>query len=298
MVPRLSKDILRAFRRCRRDTDFYRLQIALENILSPAEVADLMALRGKLPARAQGWVDELQARAFSEIAEPRPYERLRLGTHVWFYGHGPDEERRPHLLVAFCGSANRLMLPIPVFLQHLDASRFDVVVLTDPADRAYMAGIEAYAVDFDGIMRRLENDIDLGAYSSIRCLGSSIAGVVALRAGFALGAERAVSLSGRPIRSYQQAKSLPEHAVAAFDEALARRAEAPTRVICVHGAGHYEDTAGAAELAGRLGGETFPVPGVKVHNVLFEILKLGRLGGFLDEIMLGAPVSGAKAEAS
>ena len=148
-------DILAAFRRCRKPPEFYRLQIAIENFVCPREAAELISLRDRLPAEARPWIDRLATRAFSEVGEPKPYTRLRLGTHVWFYGHGPDEPRRPHLLLGFCGGAHRLTLPLPVALQHLDAAQFDVVVLTDPTNRAYMQGIEDYADSFDGILRRL-----------------------------------------------------------------------------------------------------------------------------------------------
>lgn len=286
-APALMDDIVSAFGRCRRPTDFYKLRIAIENFLSPVEAAHLIALRDRLPAEAQDSIDTLARRAFSEISEPKPYERLRLGTHVYFYGHGPGEARRPDLLIAFCGSAQRLLLPIPVALQHMNADQFDVVVLTDPANRAYMMGIEGYADSFAGILRRLDADLKFAGYRSVRCFGASIGGVVALRAGLALDAERAVSVVGRPIRSYSAAEEVPAEALAAFDGDLARHRSAATRIVCAFGADHPDDSAGGRQLARDLGGEAVAVPGVSVHTLLNEMLKAGRLSRFLDDLLSG-----------
>ena len=121
----------------------------------------------------------------------------------------------------------------------------------------------------------------------MKCLGGSIGGVVALRAGLALGAERAVSIAGRPIRAYGAAQEVPPSAVAAFEEDLALHRTAPTQILCVFGTDHPDDSDGGRQLAHDLGGETIPVPGVSVHSVLNEILKTGRLCRFFDETLLG-----------
>ena len=152
-----------------------------------------------------------------------------------------------------------------------------------------MMGIDGYADDFDGILDRLDADVTLGAYRSIRCLGASIGGVVALRAGLALRAERALSLGGRPIREYGPAHTVPAEALAAFDETFRRHAEAPTRIMCAYGADHEADRKGGLELARCLEGAVVPIPGVSTHGLPGAILKQGWLGRFFDDLLLADP---------
>ena len=279
-------DIVEAFRKCRKETDFYRIQIALENCLAPAEVAGLADRRIELPGPARAWLDQMLDRLFREIGEPRPYTGLPLSEHVWFYGHAPDEPRRPDLLLAFCGNAQRLMMPVSVALQHIESSRFDVVVFTDPARQAYISGIKGYGADAAAVLDRAGRDVNLAAYRSVRCLGTSGGGASALRAGCLLAAERAVCIGGRPIEEYGSLGKAAVKAAPAFNADFRRARGTDTRFICVYGAEHERDRIGAHHLAERLPAELVPIPGVEQHNALFEILKEGRMGRFMDDLLL------------
>lgn len=293
-------DIVRAFHGCRKATDFYKVQIALENCLSPGEARDLAANRDQLAAPAREWLDGFIGAIFNERPDVRAYARLRLCDHVWFYGHAPGEARRKHLLLAFCGAAHRLMVPVTVALQHIDAAEFDVVVLTDPSRRGYLAGIDGFASDFAGILDRLSQEVGTRHYTSVRCLGTSQGGAPALLAGLHLGAERAVSVGGRPFRDHERAAA-EEGSVSEAGVPRALAGKVATKIVCAFGADNAKDREAAATLAGdhiARGAWSVPVQGVATHNLLFDMLKARRLGGFLDGLLLADPPGDGESAAS
>lgn len=287
------KDIIAGFNRCRKVTDFYRLQIAAEDYLSPTEFAQLYEQRKQLPTQAREWLDTFAGLLFGEIPEPRQYARQRLGDHVWFFGHGPGEKRRPRLLIGFCGGMHRLMVPISIALQHVDAEEFDVVVLTDPTRRRYLFGIDDFADDFDGILTRLTELVGVPDYRTVGCLGASSGGLAALRAAISFGAERAVLVGGRPINMYSKKWPDQEKSEAEFEGVFAQAGSVPTRVVCGFAEDNEKDREGALSFAETLNAELAPVPGIENHNILFELLKQARLGRYMDRLLLADASAGA-----
>lgn len=287
--------IVAAFRRCRKPTDFYRLQISIEDFVTPQEFAELCQRRAELPAPAHDWLDKLSGLMFGEIAEPREYARTKIASQVWFYGADASRSgqapARPDLLVCFCGLWQRLMSPISTILQHVDASRCDVVVLTDPSKRAFFHGIDGYAESFDAILSRLGDDVALDGYEAVKCFGTSAGGLPAIAAASRLGAERAVSVGGREARTY--APAMARHGIAPDDfcREFAIQPQDRTSYICVYPAEHEADRAGAEHYEHALGAVRIPVLGTGQHTLLFEFLKKHRLGSFLDALFFDDPES-------
>lgn len=286
------KDIIAGFNRCRKVTDFYRLQIAAEDYLSPTEFAQLCDQRSQLPAQAQEWLDNFADLLFGEIPEARQYARQRLGDHVWFFGHGPDEKPRPRLLIGFCGALHRLMVPISIALQHIDPDQFDIVVLTDPTRRRYLFGIDDFADDFDGIISQLSELVGVANYRTVECIGASSGGLAALRTAISFGAERAVLVGGRPMHMYSRKWPDQEKAEAGFEEVFAQAGSVPTRVVCGFAEDNELDRQGGLWFAETYNAELAPVPGIENHNILFELLKQARLGRYLDRLLLSDPSAG------
>lgn len=222
-------------------------------------------------------------------ATTRPFARTPLSPQANFFAC--HAHRAPKsLLVCFCGVANRMMMPVPVFLQLVPEDRFDVLVLKDPAGLGYLRGVPGLGGDLRQVAQAIASRLDCGSYADVRCLGVSGGGAAALYAGLLLQAERAVSVCG----SHRSLASGPRGAGPAagptgheFDALTAGRAgNGATRLVAVFGAQSARDREGAASLKEYLPAcEMMAVANLADHNVLAGLLKNGALKAFLAEVL-------------
>lgn len=281
------QQIVDAILRCENETQFYRIRIAAEDYLTPAELIELADHAPKLPPYARDWLSEARALMVQEIEAVQPYKRLKLDENVLLYRRDPGRRTSPHLLLAFCGAAHRLMAPVAFALQHIDPDEFDVVVLSDPMKFGFAKGIQGFARDMAGLLSRLHHHLDFTAYESVRTLGTSVGAIGALAAAFLIEAERVVAVGGRPLRSYPQIVRDAPIELASFEALFARAGELSTRVIITYGADCVVDRDGGIELADRLQGEEVPLPGIESHACLHEVLKQGWLARYFRDVLSG-----------
>ena len=186
------------FMACRTPADFYRLQILTECDATPNDIASLSRYRTMLPPEVSAWSENIRAMMFMQAKTVQPFRRELISRNVALYTTRNGQDAPRDLLLAFCGLADRLQVPVPVVLQHLDGSRFDVLLLRDPSKRIYLQGVPEYAPDLGLVAERIRRDIDLAGYRSVRSIGTSGGGWASFTVGAMLGAERAVSMSGKP----------------------------------------------------------------------------------------------------
>ena len=285
-----------SFNRCRTPADFYQVQIDLENTCVPSEIVALREKSKTLPAPARRWLDGLEVMMRRGSATVQPFRRLPLSDNVWYFQTGAPPEAKS-LLVGFCGNALRLMLPIPVFLQHVPARDFDVVVLRDPSRCFYLRGVPEYAPHLAEVVARLQRDLPCERYSTVRCLGTSGGGAAALVAGTLLGAERALSVGGtHPARL---ATMLGPSGLKGdeMDALIASLGTTATQRICCFGADNASDAEGAHSLCRALpGARAEPAAGVASHNLLLQLFERGALHAFLETRLLEGAVLQSRAE--
>ena len=156
---------------CRTQNQFNRLHIHLENILAPQEfvlLADL-ARRQQFPERSRNWLEKIGGLSPGLFDRPQAFSRRALSENVLFY---QDEERAPAtktLLVGFAGDARRLMLPIAVFLQCLDARTWDLVLLRKgPHKRPFSRGVEGVSRHLPSVLNYREEVHRRGSISADR----------------------------------------------------------------------------------------------------------------------------------
>lgn len=279
-----------AFSQCRSRADYLRKLIDVENEAAPLEMRELWNCRHELPQDA---VTQLQATLDMMAAcapVTRPFVRTPLSPQANLFAWSAPSAHKS-LLVCFCGVANRMMLPIPVFLQLVAADRFDVLILKDPTGWGYLRGVPGLGDTLPEVTDAIAARLDLASYADVRCLGVSSGGAAALYAGVLLEAARAVSVGGRhrslaakPQGEGKTGGGLTDHE---FDQAIRDRATgASTRLIAVFGANAPRDREGAASLRAHLPScEMRPVADVKNHNVLALLLKNGALQSFLDDVL-------------
>ena len=143
--------------------DVNRIHIAFGNTVTPAEAVELKEslfvpgvhllpeFRPEIKVtpdyiKAEGrlWIDQL----FDGLhvigkPDPEPFRRHDLRKSVTLFTDGGDRAGKS-LLITLPGSNDRLMMPIPAFLQNLNASATDVLFIRDGTRSDYTAGLEGW----------------------------------------------------------------------------------------------------------------------------------------------------------
>jgi hypothetical protein len=209
---------------------------------------------------------------------PEPYLRRRIAPYMSFYST-PGGRGRKILLICFKGRAHRLLLPIPVFLQHLPAAEYDVLMLSDPHRLAYIQGLPGIPEGFPGLIRAIDALVDRRPYRSVVSFGTSAGGLPALVLAARLGLGKGVSVSGggRQAETPLSAELVPLLADS-------RGESAPPNLLAIYGFDSDRDRRSAESLTAIAGLRTLGVTSKTRqigHNPLDPALVEGKLGSFL-----------------
>jgi hypothetical protein len=172
-----------------------------------------------------------------------------------------------------------LLLPVPTFLQHLPAERYDLLVLKDPGRNCYAKGIPGISGGFLGLTRKLESMIDRSAYRSVVSYGASGGGLAALNLAAKLQLDKGVSV-GTAGRNYESPRT--RALIELLDISIRKLATA--NLLIVYGLDFDLDREAALSLDNQ---QTIRTLGVRArrgqitHNPLYPLLREGKLGTFL-----------------
>jgi hypothetical protein len=221
----------------------------------------------------------------AKFAQLQPFRRVEVASGATLY-RGPGARRR--LLIAFGGRGDRIGPPTPVFLQCIDATRWDVLLLRDPHLCHFRLGVAGVGKTFAAIMPWLAPKA--ARYHHVATLGYSAGGLAAIWAGLALGVDRAICVSGQRPQDVNRLFGrgevpTPFTSTCACLDGTVRRPFA-----FVHAAHHVQDTDFAQSLAGLTGGMAIAAPGYNMHPLLGYLWMRGHLQGFLD-VALTAPMN-------
>lgn len=300
----------RAARRCRTLNQFNALHIALENRITPMELMALRAeqgpwfhlrrlqQRGKRLLRKVGlpgddamppgelrdrWLrEQLGLYRQSAKAQPEPYQRRRLSRHLRLYSAGGPRHDK-NLLICFVGSSQRPFLPVPVFLQHVDAAVNDVLMVYYPRGKGHRHGLPELGSTLEQTIDKLRDIADIGAYRHCAAIGTSGGGTPAILTALRLGLPVALSAGGGSPNDQRWFAALGENA---GDRArrYAQASTATSRVVLAFGVDQPKDVAAAQAFAECIPAELWPVSDRRrqvLHNVFAPLLKRRDLQGFL-----------------
>ena len=288
-----------------------RVHIALENTLTPGlawqlspQVAPspatcLLAMQGPTPGSRTGttigetlflsseeWRERL-TRHMALAGKPLPegFVRRRLFRDVFVFSK-PEARAPKRLLIVFAGGAMRPMMPLHVFLQHLDAETTDVLFLRDPARDGFRGGLRGLGTTIDAMVDKLPDLIDLARYDGFATLGTSAGGMPALLAGLTLGARSILSVGGNhpsddrwTFRGLSLSESLPE---------LRTTSGRCSRIVLIWGAQSPEDQLAAEATAALVGAVLVPVSDKHSpvrHGALFPLVQQQRLIVLLEALL-------------
>lgn len=264
-------DYLTLASQCQTQNEFNRLHIDLENVLTPLEIANVARL-ANLPQTSVRWLEKIRDLCPELIHEPKRFERRRLSDRITAYEGSDLEPAERDLLVAFGGNAERLMVPVSVFLQFFDPRNWDLVVIRKRKGSSYQSGLDGVAVDFPDLVRYIEIAAGAKRYRRVMTFGTSGGGCAAVTAAVLMQAGRGISICG----------SLPKSNL----HALPRLPQGGGDFRFVYGEGFARDHQSAIAMCNVFGGRLYPVPEVDGHGVLKVLLSRGDLPMFLGEMLV------------
>jgi len=172
--------------------------------------------------------------------------------------------------------------PLPLFLQHLPAAGWDVLILKDTLRTHYRQGVSGFSDSFLGLIGRVAS---LGTgYSRRVVLGTSMGGFPAARFALLARAERGISIGGRPPNDVLRlrGRSAPPDA---FDPLCACLPPQGRNLLFTYAAGCANDSEPAEAYASLTGGRDLPVDGQVDHGLLHGLHLKGALQDFLNAIL-------------
>lgn len=144
------------------------------------------------------WLKETKAMMLhSKKPLAEPFSSRRMAPTVALFS-GPGSPTGKTLLICFSPKGLRhLQMPNAVLMQHTNAARYDVLIISEPLNKGYLSGVPPFSKNLMEVIEWLAKQHEINAYNSIRTLGFSAGSYPAVVAGYLLKAEMAVSVSGR-----------------------------------------------------------------------------------------------------
>ena len=193
--------------------------------------------------------------------------------------------RRRRLLVGFTGSARRMMMPLPVFMQGLPPDA-DLLILFDIANRHYRHGIWDGHTALAGLARAAAPVTR--SYADVIALGTSAGGFPAVRFAKLAGLRRGLSFGGRAIDdTLRILRGQPT--ASAYDPLCACDVRAGTEAIFSFSALHPEDSMAALRANWCANAHLVPLAGRRDHSTLWLIAGMGRLNDLLSLAFTAQP---------
>ncbi|HRP77364.1 MAG TPA: hypothetical protein PKZ27_17325, partial [Rhodocyclaceae bacterium] len=195
--------------------------------------------------------------------------RQSVTQNIQFYSATQRHEEEKTLIVGFCSSAMRLMMPISRFLMHVDAERFDVLLLRDPDRNHYVHGVPEVCSDIQSLCEWLRCRVKGMGYNNVLSIGTSAGGVASLCVGIANGWKRAISVGSDAPSNHPALEAF------LFD---ASQTDSQTEVMVFYSALNERDSRGARDIA-RILPEAiqFGDAASTKHNILDPAFKSGQL---------------------
>ena len=299
-APSLARAYFRLVRMCQTPNQLNSLHIQLERRMTPYEqaflldwlragldvplwsrilfkLAERLVRRGiSLPSRLRHllmaretqaeWANRLARNSQSPMALVERWERQYLTPGSVLFRR--IDIRGERVTVGFTGSARRMMMATPDFLQEVEALHTDVLMVFQVRGRRYASGIAGLGEDFPRSLHEIRRLVSELGYSETICMGMSAGGAPAL-ASLAVLAPSAILAVGAQARLPAGMESLWSTMIAG--------GQPPCHIILMIGEeAPDKDRLGVEFWSRDLVTEVIIVPGAG-HNAFPHYLKVNRL---------------------
>ena len=306
----------RLMRGCHTINQQNKLRITLENRMTPLELDVLRSelppapmtlqhlfgkgvkeLRRKFPGMfktwhqgfevtlsAHKWVEQLDPiYSLSGKPRPEPFVRRKLRSPLTFFEARGD---KTHKILAICfgGNAQRMMMPMPVFLQHLNADRVDVAFLTDPRRNSFRRGVDGIAPNMEFLINELKTLLRIEEYQGVVAIGTSSGGTPAILTAVKLGLDAGLSVGGNgpddPGWLMDDGKETGD-----LLSQYSKQSSVEPKLFLAFGSDIPKDRLAAEALSSIVPSTLIPISnpsGPVGHNALYSLLIQGKLVEFLE----------------
>jgi hypothetical protein len=286
-----STKMLDMFQHCNSRADFLNKVNEYQNILAPNEFIKLyQEFNTILPDIAERQMARTVDMINSLGKEYQNFIRKPLSPNVNFYSAPLGMSSKKKLLICFCGIANRLLVPIPVFLQTVPQKDFDVLVYSDPDKTSYLNGIPEFSRSLKDLMSNTKPYVDFQRYTALISIGTSGGGSAALYFGILANIDKAISVCGKH-RSLAVKKpsniELLKFDGFEFDRMIKNHLDkSKTKTILVYGEKCPRDIYGALSLKKHLPlSQELIIKDLAEHNAFHYFLARGKLKAFIQMLL-------------
>ncbi len=295
-APRIARLFQRAFGYCSTVAEMHLLLSHLADRMSPLEAVALIGWQRqgrlvppeappKFSAALTEWLNAFDgALQRSGKAAPEPFLGRRVSPAAMHYV-GPGDRAEKTLLVGFSVKGSRtLSIAQAVFLQHVDSTKYDVLMISDLLATAFRAGVPILGADIHAVVQWVADLPMLREYARLRTAGCSAGVYPATLTGRRIGAELVVGFNGRFPSERYLGTLVKMYCHSWLSSARHRR----SRVLLVHGETKRRDVAFAKRLGWLTGARRLAVrmPGRDLgHNVLPPLVEHGELTYFLERTL-------------
>lgn len=298
--------IVRLFQRlikyCDTATQLNQIFSDLEYRLTPLDVAylELAHLKAELITSSQkeklniavsDWLDETKTLMFkSGVRSPEPFIFKRITRGITLFSNGHNRHQKTLIIGFTPRDAPHMLVPNSVLLQHIDAQKYDLLMIAGISRENYRIGKLPFGNKFNQLAQSLQQVININEYQEIRTLGFSSGGFPAVVIGHLLHAKLALSIGGR----FHKRK----YVMANLDTILtirgAYKAGSCKRTITSYSANNKRDQkfakllvsiCNAREIAVEIKTESLP------HLPLRRLIERGELAIYLAQTLFSEPDS-------
>jgi hypothetical protein len=214
--------------------------------------------------------------------DPEPFQRKDLRKSVTLYSDGAPRAGKS-LLITLPGANFRLMMPMPTFLQNIDAATTDVMIIRDGTRSSYTAGLEGLASSVATLGEGIKSLLPVHEYDRIVGLGVSAGGLPIILLALQLQMEAAMGCgAGSPF--HKKWFGTPVDPAAILRQAA--KDGFSNKLLTAYGAQSPADRTSAVDIAGclRVRPVEVAIEGMSVkHNILYPLSTRGELPAFLSQ---------------
>ena len=284
-------NMLDMFQNCNSRADFLNKVNEYQNILAPNEFIKLyQEFNTILPDIAERQMARTVSMINSISKEYESFIRVPLSPNVNFFSSSQELTSKKKLLICFCGNANRLLVPIPVFLQCVPHRDFDVLVYSDPKRTCYVKGVPQFSKSLQDLMSDTKPYVNFEKYTAMISIGTSGGGSASVYFGILANVDKAISICGRH-RSIAIKKpgniELSKFDGYEFDRMIKKYLDkSKTKITLVYGEKYPRDIEGALSLKKHLPiSHEIIIKDLNDHNVFLYLLVQGKLKAFIQRLL-------------
>jgi acyl-CoA synthetase (AMP-forming)/AMP-acid ligase II/acyl carrier protein len=274
------------------------IKVTLDRILlyrTPGEVRDWLASTGAWPAlRSLPWgraplrsmrvalrkrrsIREIE-KHFEGVASIPQWSRSVVTENSVLYTDAAVAKCDKTLVLGFCGTLHRLMIPVYNHLIHLDPQSHDLLLIRDPTRNHFENGTPGLGDSVETVAESLSRYVGQSGYRRTIAFGTSGGGLAAICVGLINGFDKIIAVSpDSPLRHLPLERCLAK---------LARQQVHSVPMQVFYGVLNGRDREGAEQVANYLPGAKLFPEATSNHNLIHEFNEQRKLGGFLRQVLV------------